>query len=202
MFYDPRHDPHGLPHDPFLALVAPRPIGWISTVSRAGIRNLAPYSFFNAFSTRPHVVGFSSTGLKDSLANVEETGCFVANLVSMDLMDAMNRSSATVPPEVDEFELAGLAAAPSRNVVAPRVSAAHAALECVHLQTIPLTGRDGGEARASLVLGEVVGIHIDEAILTGGLLDAGRLRYLARMGYKDYAVVESVFPLERPGPSR
>lgn len=199
MFYDPRRDPHGLPHDPFLALVAPRPIGWISSVSRSGVRNLAPYSYFTALSTKPHVVGFSSTGRKDSLVNAEETGGFVANLVSADLAEAMNRTSASVPPDVDEFDLAGLAAAPSRNVAAPRVAAAHAALECVYLRTIPLVGADGGEARSHLVLGEVVGIHVDETILTGGLVDAARLRYLTRLGYRDYAIVDRVFPMDRPG---
>ena len=199
MFYDPRREPHGLPHDPFTALVAPRPIGWISTRSAAGGRNLAPYSFFNAFSSRPPIVGFSSTGLKDTLRNVEETSCFAVNIASADLTEAMNRSSATVPPDVDEFELAGLEAVACRTVSAPRVARAHAVLECEHLQTVPLTGRAGGSPSAFLVIGEVVGIEIDEAILTDGLVDAGKLRPLSRLGYMDYAVVEQTFSMARPG---
>lgn len=198
MFYDPRTEPHGLPHDPFQALVAPRPIGWISSVSPEGRRNLAPYSYFNAFSTRPHIVGFSSTGRKDSIANVEATGSFVANLVGADLIDAMNRSSAVVPADVDEFDLAGLEAAPSRLIAAPRVAAAPAAMECVYLRTIPMTGVDGAPARSFLVLGEVVGIHIGEAWLTDGMVDAAKVRYLSRLGYKDYGIIDDVFPLDRP----
>jgi len=198
MFYDPRSEPHGLPHDPFLALVAPRPIGWISTLSRDGVRNLAPYSFFNAFSTRPYIVGFSGTGRKDSVANAEETGAFAVNVASDDLRLPMNRSSAAVPPDVDEFALAGLTPAPCRSIAAPRVAEAHAVLECVHLQTIPLAGAAGGPPRSFLVLGEVVGIHLDEAILTAGLVDAAKLRPLARLGYMDYAVVDEVFAMPRP----
>lgn len=201
MFYDPRSQPHGLPHDPFKALVAPRPIGWISSVSAAGIRNLAPYSFFNAFSSRPPIVGFSSEGRKDSVANVEATGSFVANIVSADLAEAMNATSAPLAPEVDEFEAAGLAAAASVNVAAPRVARAKAALECRYLQTVPLSGADGREARAFLVLGEVVGVHLDESILTDGLVDAAKLRPLSRLGYHDYAVVETVFSMARPSAS-
>jgi flavin reductase (DIM6/NTAB) family NADH-FMN oxidoreductase RutF len=199
MFYDPRTEPHGLPHDPFLALVAPRPIGWISTVSRAGVRNLAPYSFFNAFSTRPYVVGFSGSARKDSVVNAEESGCFAVNVASDDLRAAMNASSAAVAPEVDEFALAGLTPVPCRSVAAPRVAEAHAVLECRYLRTVPLTGADGGAPSAWLVLGEVVGIDIDPAILTDGRVDAAKLRPLARLGYMDYAVVDEVFAMRRPG---
>ncbi len=199
MFYDPREGRHGLPHDPFYALVAPRPIGWISTLSPAGVRNLAPYSFFNAFSTSPHIVGFSSTGRKDTLANVEATGAFVCNLATDDLRDAMNRSSAVVGPEVDEFDLAGLSAAPGRSVPVPRVAESPAALECRHTATIPLAGADGAPARAFLVLGEVVGIHIDDTVLTEGRIDVARMRPLARLGYRDYSVVDAVFEMARPG---
>ncbi len=199
-FWDPRSEPHGLPRDPFLALVAPRPIGWISTISSSGVANLAPYSFFNAFSTKPYIVGFSGTPGKDSVVNAEETGCFVVNVVGADLKDAMNASSAAVPPEVDEFTLAGLAALPGRAVAAPRVAAAPAALECVHLSTIPLTGKDGGEPESMLVLGEVVGIHLDERILTDGFVDVARLRPVVRLGYMDYAVVDETFSMQRPHP--
>ncbi len=200
-FWDPRTEPHGLPRDPFLALVAPRPIGWISTVSTAGIANLAPYSFFNAFSTRPYIVGFAGTPGKDSVVNAEETGCFVVNVVGADLKDAMNATSAAVPPEADEFDLAGLAAVRGRTVAAPRVALAPAALECVHLSTVPLAGKGGGDPEALLVLGEVVGIHLDERILTDGYVDVAKLRPLARLGYMDYAVVDETFAMQRPHPS-
>ncbi|WP_181706716.1 flavin reductase family protein [Chthonobacter rhizosphaerae] len=200
MFYDPRHEPHGLPHDPFLSLVAPRPIGWISTRARDGVANLSPYSFFNAFSTRPYVVGFSGTARKDSVRNAEETGAFVVNVASFSLRDAMNASSVAVPPHVDEFAVAGLTAAPSRLVAAPRVAEALAALECVTVQVVGIRGAAGGEPAAHLVLGEVVGIHIDESILSDGLVDTARLKPLARLGYMNYAVVESVFDMARPKP--
>lgn len=197
-FWDPRAEPHGLPRDPFLALVTPRPIGWISTLSPDGVPNLAPYSFFNAFSTRPYVVGFSGTGRKDSVANAEATGEFTVNIATADLKDAMNASSASVPPDVDEFALAGLEALPGRAVKAPRVAGAKAALECLTLSTVPITGRDGGEPASFLVLGEVVGIHLDEIVLVDGLIDIARLRPLARLGYMDYSIVEDSFAMERP----
>ncbi|WP_181703214.1 flavin reductase family protein [Chthonobacter albigriseus] len=200
MFYDPRRQPHGLPHDPFLALVAPRPIGWISTVSAAGVRNLAPYSFFNAFSSKPAIVGFSGSGMKDSVRNAAETGGFVCNIVSEDLKEAMNASSVTAPPEVDEFAVAGLAAAASELVAAPRVALAKAALECIHLQTIPLMGSGGGPVGAYLVLGEVVGVHIADDILTDGLVDVAKLRPVSRLGYRDYAVIDETFEMARPAP--
>lgn len=198
MFYDPRTEPHGLPHDPFLALVAPRPIGWISTLSADGVRNLAPYSYFAAFSTRPYVVGFSSSGRKDSLANVEATGEFVFNLAVYDLRDAMNASSAGVGPEVDEFTLSGLTSVPGRVVRAPRVVETPVALECVHTQTVPIVGKAGGEAKNWLVLGEVVGIHIADEVLVNGHVDITRLRPLARLGYRDYASIDAVFEMDRP----
>ncbi|ODN72027.1 flavin reductase family protein [Methylobrevis pamukkalensis] len=198
MFYDPRHEPHGLPHDPFHAIVVPRPIGWISTRAATGVANLAPYSFFNAFSTNPYIVGFSSTGRKDTIANVEATGAFVCNLATFDLRAAMNASSAPVGPEVDEFVLAGLTAVPSRLVAAPRVAEARVALECLHTGTIPLRDAAGGRERAWLVLGEVVGIHIDDSILKDGMIDTAALMPIARLGYRDYAVVDRVFAMDRP----
>lgn len=200
MFYDPRTEPHGLPHDPFLALVAPRPIGWISTIGRDGVRNLSPYSFFNAFSTKPPIVGFSGSARKDSVRNAEETGSFVANLVSFDLRDAMNASSVVAPPDVDEFAVAGLTPQASLNVAAPRVAEAKAALECHYLQTVPLVGSQGGEPGGWLVLGEVVGVYIDPAILTDGLVDMTKLQPLSRLGYRDYAVVRETFEMTRPAP--
>ncbi|SON55445.1 Flavin reductase like domain protein [Hartmannibacter diazotrophicus] len=198
MFYDPRENDHGLPHDPFYSLVLPRPIGWISSLSPSGVRNLAPYSFFNAFSTNPYVVGFSSTGRKDSLANIEATGAFVCNLATDALRESMNASSAVVGPEVDEFELAGLTPVASQNVPVPRVGESPAALECIHTQTIPIADAEGKRQKAFLVLGEVVGIHIDEAALKDGRVDVERIRPIARLGYQDYAVVDRVFSMKRP----
>lgn len=202
MFYDPRTGGHGLPRNPFLSLVSPRPIGWISTVSAAGVRNLAPYSFFNAVSTEPFLVAFSSSGRKDSLANVLETGCFVANVVGEPLARAMNATSAAVDPEVDEFAIAGLTAVPGTAVAAPRVAEAPAALECVHVRTIELFDAAGAPADSFLVIGEVVGVHIDESVLTDGFVDVAKLRPVARLGYMEYAVVRDRFVMERPKPGR
>jgi flavin reductase (DIM6/NTAB) family NADH-FMN oxidoreductase RutF len=198
MFYEPSLRNHGLKHDPLKALVAPRPIGWISSLSADGVINLAPYSFFNLVSDRPPIVMFSSDGRKDSLANVEETGEFVCNIVTEAFTDAMNISSAPFAPEVNEFEKAGLAMEPSRLVRSPRVSGIAAALECKVTDIRPLHGLDGVAGRYTLVLGEVVGVHLDDAILKEGRVDAANLRLLARLGYMDYAVVERVFALQRP----
>jgi len=198
MHYDPRSGDHGLPHDPFLALVAPRPIGWISTVSADGVPNLAPYSFFNAVSTRPHIVGFASSGHKDSLRNVGETGRFAVNVVGEAMARAMNATSAAVGREVDEFALAGLATRRCRTIDVPCVADAPAVLECLHLRTVELFDHAGAPADSFLVLGEVVGVEIDEAILTDGRVDAGKLRLLSRLGYMDYAVVAETFAMARP----
>jgi len=198
MFYDPRSEPHGLPHNPWNALISPRPIGWISTVSADGIANLAPYSFFNAVSGSPPFVMFSSTPRKHSLTNIEATGEFVVNVVSSDLCKQMNESSAVFPPEVDEFERVGLAKAACRNVKAPRVAAAPAAIECILYQAIPLRPKSGLPSATTIVIGEVVGIHIDDAILTDGLVDTRRLRPVARLGYMDYSITEEIFEMLRP----
>ncbi|MCA1952279.1 MAG: flavin reductase family protein [Hyphomicrobiales bacterium] len=198
MFYEPRLRNHGLPHDPFKALVAPRPIGWISTLSAEGRPNLAPYSFFNAFSERPAIVGFSSQGMKDSATNARDTGEFVCNIVSERDAAAMNASSGAYPPGISEFEKAGLEMEPSRLVRPPRVKGILAALECRTTALIPLAGLDGVAGPYTLVLGEVVGIHIDDAVLKDGQVDSRTLRQLARLGYMDYAAVERVFALERP----
>lgn len=199
MFYRPGLDPHGLPHNPFKALVAPRPIGWISTLDAEGRRNLAPYSFFNAFSDTPPMVGYASTGgkatgeRKDTLANIRATGEFVVNVVSYALRDAMNASSAQLPAEADEFAHAGLTPAPCETVLAPRVAEAPAALECRLWRIVDLPG-----AGNALALGEVTGIHIDEAVLRDGMVDVTRYNPMARLGYQDYAAVMEVFPLRRP----
>ncbi|MBX3508701.1 MAG: flavin reductase family protein [Parvibaculum sp.] len=197
MFYDAGRNDHGLRHDPFKALVVPRPIGWISSVSREGILNLAPYSFFNAVSTDPHIVAFASYGRKDSLVNAEEQGEFVCNLATFDQRDGVNISSATVGPEVDEFALAGLSTEPSRMVKPPRVKGAPVHFECVWLQTMPMKGRDG-RLSYFLVFGEVVGIHIEDRFIHDGIVDTAAMKPIARLGYHDYSVVDEVFTMKRP----
>lgn len=198
MFYNAGRNDHGLRHDPFKALVVPRPIGWISSVSREGILNLAPYSFFNAVSTDPHIVAFASYGRKDSLVNAEEQGEFVCNLATFDQRDGVNISSATVGPEVDEFALAGLSTEPSRMVQPPRVKGAPVHFECVWLQTMPMKGRDG-RLSYFLVFGEVVGVHIDDRFIHDGIVDTAAMKPIARLGYHDYSVVDEVFTMKRPG---
>lgn len=198
MFYDAGKNDHGLKHDPFKALVVPRPIGWISTIAADGTPNLAPYSFFNAVSTDPHVVMFASAGRKDSQRNAEEQGEFVCNLSAWDQREEMNASSTMVAPEVDEFALAGLETEPSRMVKPPRVKGAPAHFECVWMQTLPIVGRDGRHVY-DVIFGEVVGIHIDERYLRDGLVDVAAMKPIARLGYMDYAVVDEVFSMKRPG---
>jgi flavin reductase (DIM6/NTAB) family NADH-FMN oxidoreductase RutF len=198
MFYEVAKNDHGLPYDPIKAIVAPRPIGWITSMSAKGEINLAPYSFFNAFSTRPPIVGFSSEGMKDSVALVEETGEFVCNLATYDLRDAMNTTSAGVARGINEMELAGLAPAPSRLVKPPRVAAAPCAMECRWLKTVALTDLDGTETDRHLVLGVVVAVHIDDRFIKDGMVDTAAMRPIARCGYNDYAVVDSVFAMKRP----
>lgn len=199
-FYEPAGG-HGLAHDPFKALVAPRPIGWISTVSPAGIPNLAPYSFFNAVGDSPPMIAFSSSGRKDSLVNAEATGEFVWNMATRALAEAMNSSSASVSPETDEFGLAGLEAAPSRLVAPPRVAASPAALECRVLQIVRLHDLDGRETSNLLAIGQVVGVHIDRAYLRDGLFDTGAAHPIMRAGYRDQyveATPETTFQMARP----
>lgn len=198
MFYDPRSNPHRLPHNPWTALITPRPIGWISTRAGDGTPNLAPYSFFNAVATSPPFVMFSSTPRKNSLENIEATGEFAVNVATWDLREAMNRSSAPYPHGVDEFEIAGLSKAPCRNIRAPRVARSPIAIECILYDTIPLKPKSGLPCTTTLVLGEVVGIHIDDAILSDGRVDTARVRPLARLGYMDYSVTDTVFEMLRP----
>ncbi len=198
MFYETSKNDHGLPFNPFKAIVAPRPIGWISTLDKDGKPNLAPYSFFNGIGDTPPMVMFSSTGFKDTAANVEETGEFVCNMASYDLRDAMNVSSAALPHGVSEFERAGLEMAPSRLVKAPRVAAAYTALECRHLKTLRMQDLDGNDTNSWVVFGQVVAVHIDDRVMVDGMLDLTKVRPLSRLGYKDYAVVEELFQMERP----
>lgn len=197
MFYDARENKHGLKHDPYKALVSPRPIGWISTVGSDGVVNLAPYSFFNALSDSPHYVYFSSAGRKDSQRNAEDTGEFVCSLATWNLKDQMNVTSAGVAPEVDEFVLAGLTPAPSKLVAPPRVAESPVAFECKYYQSLELP-RDTGRNDYTVVIGRVVGIHIDDDVIVEGKVDMGKLRPIARLGYKDYTVVDTVFSLDRP----
>lgn len=198
MFYEPSRG-HGLPHDPFKAIVAPRPIGWISTVAADGSLNLAPYSFFNALSTHPHLVMFSSEGEKDSVTFARETGEFVANLVSRDLAGKANASGVDAPRGVSEFDYAGLSAAPSRLVKPPRVAEALAALECKVTEIIRPRGLDGETGDRFVVFGEVVGVFIDEALLDeNGLFDIVKAGTVARLGYMDYAAVTETFQMRRP----
>lgn len=189
---------HGLARNPFKAIVAPRPIGWISSRGADGTLNLAPYSFFNAVCDTPPILAFSSYGYKDTVANVDATGEFVFNLATEDLKDAMNTSSAPYPHGVSEFEKAGLTATESMCVSVPRVGEAKAALECKHLQTIRMTGLDGVESDNWLVLGEVVAVHLDKDAIVDGHFDVTKARPLARLGYMDYAVVSDVFEMFRP----
>src|SRR6516225_933979 len=167
-FYEPRNG-HGLKHDPFNAMVAPRPIGWISSRGSKGNVNLAPYSFFNAFCYKPPIIGFSSTSWKDSAANIQETGEFVWNLATMVLAKQMNATAAHVARGVSEFNIAGLTAIPGKLVNVPRVAESPVSFECRLSQIIQLQGADGGKAQAWLTLGEVVAVHIDKAFIKDGV---------------------------------
>lgn len=198
MFYDARTNDHGLPHDPFKAIVAPRPIGWITSMSAAGEINLAPYSFFNGVSSRPAMVMFSSERQKDSLTFIRETKEFVCNLATWDLRDAMNKTSAPMARGVNEMAEAGLEPAPSRLVGPPRVAASPCALECVLLQIVPMADIDGRAIDTHVVFGQVIGVHIDDRFIRDGLLDTAAMKPIARNGYHNYAVVESEFRMVRP----
>lgn len=197
MFYEPKNG-HGLPHDPSKAIVAPRPIGWISTLSRDGIPNLAPYSFFNMISGKPFSVMFSSDKPKHSARNAVATGEFVANLASRKLAELVNASSIDAPAEVSEFDHAGIEMAPSVLVKPPRVAAAHAALECRVSMAFHPKDAAGNDMESFIVMGEVIGVHIDERFLRDGLFDASLAGNLARLGYFDYLAVGELFQMRRP----
>ncbi len=199
-FYEPRLG-HGLPHDPFNAIVGPRPIGWVSTRSQDGVLNLAPYSFFTAFNYIPPIVGFASIGAKDSLRNVQGNGMFVWNLVTRPLAEAMNQTCAPVGPEVNEFDLAGLATAPSRVVDVPRVADSPVSFECRCTQIIQLETLDKQKVPTWLVLGEVVGVHIAHHLLKDGVYDTAQAGHILRGGGPaDYFTVgpEQLFKMWRP----
>jgi len=198
--YEPRLG-HGLPHDPFNAIVGPRPIGWISSRSKGGLVNLAPYSFFNAFNYVPPIVGFSSIGFKDTVRNVEETGEFVWNLTTRELAEAMNQTCAAVPAEVNEFELAGLTPLASKLVAPPRVLQSPVSFECRLTQIIQLQGIDEIKVPSWLVLGEVVAVHIRSSLLVGGVYDTARAGHILRGGGPaDYFSIgpEQLFRMHRP----
>lgn len=204
MFYEPKEG-HGLPHDPFKAIVVPRPIGWVSTLDTEGRANLAPYSFFNGCGDRPPMVMFAQTGLKkpggertkDSIRNARETGEFACSIVSLALKDAMNVSTEAFDAGVDEFEQAGLTKGAGKAIAAPHVAEAPAVLECRTVQAIELpTWYD--DWNNTVVIGEVVGVHIRDEFLKDGILDVAAYRPIARMGYRDYTTVEEVWTMDRP----
>lgn len=201
IFYEPgRRDRSVLRHDPFKSIIAPRPIGWVSSMSAAGAVNLAPYSFFNAFSGQPPILAFASEGVKDTIAFVEETREFVWNMPTWDLRDAMNASSASLPRGTNEFPHAGLTQAPSRFVRPPRVAESPVALECKATDIQRLKDLEGREFGNILVLGQVVGIHIAEDCVVDGAFDLTRAKPIARCGgLADYAVVTELFQMVRPG---
>ena len=199
-YYEPRNG-HGLKHDPFNAIIAPRPIGWISSRDGKGNVNLAPYSFFNGFCYHPPIIGFSSTSWKDSVANLQETGEFVWNLATMDLAQQMNATAAHVAHEVNEFVVAGLTPAPCRIVKVPRVAESPVSFECKVAQIIQLQGADGTKANAWLTLGEVVAVHIDRAMIKDGVYQTALARPIVRAGRKgDYFVIrqDAMFEMTRP----
>ena len=199
IFYEPRERDRKLfPHDPFKALVTPRPIGWISTVSAKGELNLAPYSYFNAFSSSPPIVGFSSEGDKDSSTFAVQTGEFVWSMATWELRDQMNATAASLARGESEFKHARLESAPSRLVRPPRVAASPAAFECRVTEVVKLKDLDGRDSGRRLVLGRVVGIHVAERFVRQGRVDSAAMRPIARGGYDEYSVVEQVFSMPRP----
>lgn len=198
MFYEAEKRREFLAHDPFKALVSPRPIGWISSMNAAGAVNLAPYSFFNGFATDPGIVGFSTGGYKDSIAFVEETKEFVCSIATWEQRFAMSETSAPLERGVNEFDHAGLEMVASTLVKPPRVAGAPAALECRYLQTIQLNDLEGRDTDWKLVLGQVVGVYIDDRFIRDGMIDSAAMQPIARLGHRDYAVVNEVFSIKRP----
>jgi flavin reductase (DIM6/NTAB) family NADH-FMN oxidoreductase RutF len=197
MYYDPRRNDHGLSRNPMLALVVPRPIGWISTISRAGVVNLAPYSFFNMISSKPPFVLFSSSTRKHSQRNAEISGEFVFNLATYDLRSEMNVTGSDHTEELSEADIAGLEMAASKVVKPPRVARSPIALECIYNKTVDLVLSSGKTSVNSLVIGEVVNVHIDDAVIVDGNIDMTRVRPLARLGYMDYTTVDNIFAMHR-----
>jgi flavin reductase (DIM6/NTAB) family NADH-FMN oxidoreductase RutF len=206
MFYETRRNDHGLQFDPFKSCVVPRPIGWISTLSREGIPNLAPYSQFQNLTFDPPYVMFAANqktdgSRKDSVVNAEQCGEFVYNMATYELREAMNNSSQEVPPDVDEFELAGVTKGPSKIVKPFRVEESPIQFECRYHQTLRLPG-NGVMGTVDVVIGEVLGVHIkDEFVMPDGKLDILKMRPIGRLGYYDYTCIESIFEMVIPGPN-
>jgi len=198
VFYKTQDNLHGLPHDPFKAIVSPRPIGWIGSRGGDGSVNLAPYSYFNAICDHPKMVMFSSSGRKDSLRNVEETRVFTTSMVSRTLAEKMNLSSVDAPYGESEFGFAGLTMAQGQLVDAPFVAEAFAALECQVTDIFEPRGLDGAPSGNFVVIGQVVGIHLDEAVLVDGMIDMSIAAPVARLGYRDYADASKTFQMTRP----
>lgn len=199
MFYETARNDHGLPYDPIKSCVVPRPIGWISSLSSAGVVNLAPYSFFNLVATAPAMVVYASNGRtafgqKDTVTNISQSGEFVVNMASWDQRSEMLASGASLAPEIDELEHAGLQALPSVLVKPPRVAGAPVHLECLHHQTVELPHTDP-DGRNTLVIGRVVGVHIDDRVIENGRIDLGKAQPIARLGYLDYARVDTIFSM-------
>ena len=200
LFYEPgRRDRAILPHDPFKALIAPRPIGWVSTIGRDGGINLAPYSFFHAVADKPPLLAFSSNDVKDSVTFAQETGEFVWNMPTYDLRNAMNATSATLPLGENEFLHAGLEMAASTLVKPPRVAASPCAMECKVTEIIRLKNKEGSQADNYLVIGEVVGVHLDPSFIKDGMVQIAEMQPIARCGYlADYTVLDDLFQMTRP----
>jgi flavin reductase (DIM6/NTAB) family NADH-FMN oxidoreductase RutF len=203
MFYR-TDEPHGLPHNPFNALVVPRPIGWISSQDAEGNVNLAPYSFFNGVAYTPPQVMFSTSGphtdggLKDTISNIHETGEFVVNIATWALRHAVNETSTPAPRHVDEFEAVGLEKENSQLVSPPRVAASPIHLECIYNQTVELEQTEPDVSNL-VVFGTVIGIHIDDDIMVDGMVDLMKADVVARLGYRDYTRVTDFYSLDRPG---
>ncbi len=198
MFYETSENQHNLAHDPFKAIVSPRPIGWISTVSKDGVANLAPYSFFNAVGDNPKMVIFGSAGIKDNAQNIADTGEFTCNFVSDNLKELMNLSSVDCPPEIDEFDYTGIEKAAGKLVKCPRVANAYAALECKLVQMLNPDDIDGNPSNNHLFIGQVVGIYIAEQAVKDGRFDVTLTRPVARLGYFDFTTVDEIYEMKRP----
>ncbi len=205
MFYETETNDHGLAHNPWKSLMVPRPVGWISTISKDGIVNLAPYSYFNGVGENPNYVMFSSGGAKDSMRNAQDTGEFVCIMATWELREQMNITSADFEPGVDEMAFAGLTPVPSQLVKPPRIAQSPIAIECKTHQVIDLPGRtDGTGVSYSMVIGAVVGVYIDDRVINDGDVDIGAIKPIARLGNMDYCVVrdDTIFNLARPDASR
>ena len=198
MFYETSKNDHGLPYNPFKAIVAPRPVGWLTAMNAKGEINLAPYSFFNAVSDAPPIVMFASDGYKDSLSFIAETREFVCNLAVLDTLDAVLTTGMSYPRGVNEMVEAGLDPVPSRLVKPPRVKASPCALECKLLRIVDMHDLDGKAVERHVAFGQVIGIHIDDRFIKNGRLDTAAMRPIARCGYADYAVVDKVIPVKKP----